>query len=444
MNRAALTLSGWGRVQHAACEATRPERFADAEAIFTAPHGRRGLCLHAGGRSYGDCALNEAGEALITTRLDRVLGFDEATGLIEVEPGVTFQRLLSAFLPRGFLVPVTPGTGFATIGGAVANDVHGKNHERDGSFGQHVTEIDLLLADGARQTITPADTDLFRATVGGLGLTGFITRIAFRMKRVPGASVSVRELRVGNLDGFLDAMAEHAGAPYSVGWIDGTARGASLGRGILEVAAPLEGDFSMPPQRRRAVPADFPGLALNPLSVAAFNAWYWRRVPAQGRTRPVHLAKFLYPLDAIQGWNRIYGNRGFYQFQCVVPYQTGPAALRELLEVIGASRQASFLAVLKRMGAGRAGYLSFPMPGYTLALDFPRKRGIEEVYARLCAITLQAGGRVYLGKDALLTSHMLRLMYPEFASYQRVLAEVDPQRRLQSDMARRLALQDPP
>jgi decaprenylphospho-beta-D-ribofuranose 2-oxidase len=444
MNKAAVTLAGWGRATSAACEAVRPERFAEAEAAFRAGGGERGLCLFGGGRSYGDCALNDGGEALITTRLDRVLAFDAESGIVQVEPGVTFARLLSVFLPRGFLAPVTPGTGFATIGGAVANDVHGKNHERDGSFGQHVTEIDLLLPDGSLRTVAPDDTELFRATVAGLGLTGFISRIAFRMKRVIGPCVTVREQRVANLDAFLDAMAAAESAPYSVGWIDGTARGGALGRGILEVAEPMAGDFPMAAARKAAVPVDFPGLALNPLSVAAFNALYARRVPAEGRTRAVHLAKFLYPLDAIQGWNRIYGKRGFYQFQCVVPYASGPAALRELLEVIGASRQASFLAVLKRMGSGRAGYLSFPMAGYTLALDFPNKPGIETLYARLCKITLEAGGRVYLGKDALLTQPMFRLMYPEFASYQRVLADIDPSRRLQSAMARRLGLQTPP
>lgn len=443
MNKASLTLAGWGRATCATTEAVRPERFTEAVAAFRAPAGERGICLHAGGRSYGDCALNDGGETLITTRLDRVLAFDETTGIIQVEPGVTFARLLSIFLPRGFLAPVTPGTGFATIGGAVANDVHGKNHEADGSFAQHVTEIDMLLPDGTQRTITPANTELFRATAAGLGLTGFMTRIAFRMKRVPGASVTVREQRVTDLDGFLDAMAEASGAPYSVGWIDATARGASLGRGILEVAEPLAGDFATPTAKASAVPVDLPGFALNPLSVAAFNALYWRRVPAQGRTRPVHMAKFLYPLDAIHGWNRIYGKRGFYQFQCVVPYETGPAALRDLLEVIGASRQASFLAVLKRMGAGRAGYLSFPMAGYTLALDFPNKPGIEELYTRLCDITLEAGGRVYLGKDALLSPHMFRMMYPEFAQFQRILDDIDPAQRLQSAMARRLQLRAP-
>ena len=200
----------------------------------------------------------------------------------------------------------------------------------------------------------------------------------------------------------------------------------------------------MPQAKRRAIPVDFPGFALNPLSVAAINALYFRRVPAAGRTREVHLENFLYPLDAIHGWNRIYGKRGFYQFQCVVPYATGPAALRELLDVIGASRQASFLAVLKRMGPGRAGYLSFPMQGYTLALDFPNKPGIEALYARLCELTLQAGGRVYLGKDSLLNAAQFRQMYPEYAEFHAVLESIDPAHRMQSDIARRLGLQAPP
>jgi decaprenylphospho-beta-D-ribofuranose 2-oxidase len=441
MAKAAITLNGWGRVSPANSQATRPERFAEALADFRAPAGAGGLCLYGSGRSYGDCALNDGGDALITARLDRILDFDPDTGLLQVEPGVTFARLLHVFLPRGFLVPVTPGTGFATIGGAVANDVHGKNHEHDGSFCQHVTELDLVLPDGTARTITRDDGALFRATCGGLGLTGFITRIAFRLRRVPGGTATVREQRVPDLDAFLAAMSAAHAAPYSVGWIDGTATGAALGRGILETAELTAGPVA-PPARPRAVPADFPAMALNPLSVRLFNAAYFRRVPEEGRVRQTPLGKFLYPLDAIHGWNRIYGKRGFYQFQCVVPFAEGNAALRELLRVIAASRQASFLAVLKRMGPGRAGFLSFPMPGYTLALDFPRGAGVEALYTRLCAITLEAGGRVYLGKDALLSAADFRRMYPEFDEYRAVLAETDPGRKMQSGMARRLRLHE--
>jgi decaprenylphospho-beta-D-ribofuranose 2-oxidase len=444
MPKANVTLTGWGRSSHSSSQASRPERFSELAACFGTDLGPRGLCLHGAARSYGDCALNADGDALITTRLDRILAFDDNTGIVQVEPGVDFRRLLRAFLPRGWLVPVTPGTGFATIAGAVANDVHGKNHEHNGSFGQHVTELDLLLPDGSARTITPADTDLFRATVGGLGLTGLITRVALRMMRVPGGGVVVREQRAHDLEAFLTAMADAQAASYSVGWIDGAAHGTRLGLGILETAEPDDSPYAAQAGRDLSVPVDFPGFALNPVSVAIFNETYFRRVPEAGRTRAAPWGKFLYPLDAIHNWNRIYGKRGFVQFQCVVPYETGATALRDLLEVISASRQASFLAVLKRMGAGRAGYLSFPTPGYTLALDFPRRPGIEKLYQRLCAITLDAGGRVYLAKDALLDALSFRRMYPEFGGFSEVLAEIDPGLRMQSDMARRLRLRDAP
>ena len=436
-----MTLNGWGRTTAALCQVLRPERQSEARADFTAGH-EGGLCLRGAGRSYGDCAVLPGGRALMTARLDRILGFDPQTGIVEVEPGVDFARLLAVFLPRGFLVPVTPGTGFATIGGAVANDVHGKNHEHAGSFCQHVTELDLVLPDGTARTITPADDALFRATCGGLGLTGMITRIAIRLQRVPGGRVMLHEQRVGGLAAFIAAMECARGASYTVGWIDGTARGAALGRGIMQTAEIVTGSHAQRPVRRKAVPVDFPALALNPLSVALFNAAYFRRVPAAGRVHEVELARFLYPLDAVGDWNRIYGARGFYQFQCVVPFADGEAVLRALLEVIAASRQASFLAVLKRMGAGRSGYLGFPMEGYTLALDFPRGAGVEALYARLCAITRDAGGRVYLGKDALLSAEDFRAMYPEFGAFAEVLAAVDPQRRMQSAMAHRLRLHD--
>ncbi len=440
MPKANVTLNGWGRISPARSQASRPERFAEAVAAFRAPVGAAGLCLHGAGRSYGDCALNDGGDALITTRLDRILAFDPETGIVQVEPGVTFLRLLDVFLPRGFLVPVTPGTGFATIGGAVANDVHGKNHEHDGSFCQHVTALDLVLPDGTARTLTRADGALFRATCGGLGLTGFITRIALRLRRVPGGAMTVREQRVDGLDAFIAAMEAARSAAYSVGWIDGTAMGAALGRGILETAEISDAPLAQPAGRPKTVPLDFPGFALNPLSVRLFNEAYFRRVPAEGRLRQVPVRRFLYPLDAIHGWNRIYGRRGFYQFQCVVPQAGGAAVLRALMQVVSASRQASFLAVLKRLGPGRAGFLSFPMPGFTLALDFPNGPDVPGLYARLCAMTLEAGGRIYLGKDALLSPADFRRMYPEFENFRAVLAEIDPERRMQSGMARRLGL----
>ena len=405
-----------------------------------------GLIVHAAGRSYGDCALNAEGSAVLSSGLAGVLDFDAETGLVSVEPGVTFGQLMAAFLPRGFLVPVSPGTGFATIGGAVANDVHGKNHEQAGSFCSHVEEIDLLTADGTLRTIGPSvEPVLFYATCGGLGLTGIITRVAFRMKTVPGQGVMVRSQRVADLGAFLAAMAETASATYSVGWIDGTARGRALGRGILETAEPSAGAVPRPPARMLRVPFDFPGFALNALSIRLFNELYFRKAPASPRVRPAAFATFFYPLDALRDWNRIYGRRGFYQFQNVLPFEGGEAALRDLLEVIAASRRASFLAVLKRLGPGigPAGPLSFPMPGFTLALDFPAGPGIEDLYRRLQDITLRAGGRIYLAKDALLGAEAFREMYPRWREFAALLAQIDPKRRVQSDMSRRLRLHDP-
>lgn len=421
--------TGWGR-------ATRT-RSVVQDRLEAA--GDRGISIFGGGRSYGDTALNDGGAAFPTSGLNRVLAFDPATGDIEVEPGLTFRRLLD-FLPRGFLAPVTPGTSFATIGGAVALDVHGKNHETQGSFGQHVTALDLLTPDGLTRTIGPhIEPELFRATCGGIGLTGLITRIAFRMTRIPGSSMRVTERRVDDLAAFLAAMEAARDASYSVGWIDCMATGPRLGRGILETAEP---SADILPWRAKTVrvPFDFPAFALNRVSVAAFNALYWRRIPRHGRVRLSAIEPFLYPLDAIGDWNRIYSRRGFHQFQAVVPFAQGEAALRALLEAASSARQASFLAVLKRMGPGRAGLLSFPMPGYTLALDFPNRPEVAALYAELVAIARRFGGRVYLAKDALMRADDLAAMYPELPAFRRVIAGIDPGRMMRSDMARRLGI----
>lgn len=438
-----MDLTGWGRSSAAASRVSRPERQPEVQAAL-AETGPEGVIAHGAGRAYGDAALNSGGRAILTTRLDRILSFEPTTGEVVAEPGVSFRDLVDVFVPRGFMPPTSPGTAFATVGGAVATDVHGKNHDRHGSFGDHVQWFDLLTADGqTRRVSADNDPELFAATIGGMGLTGIIRAVCFRLLPQATPQVRVRERRIRNLDDFLAAFAQvRDTSTFSVGWIDALAKGSTTGRGILETAefAPADAGAPRGGDRTRAVPVDLPGFVLNPHAIRAFNEVYYRRVPESGRERIVPFAKFLYPLDAIHHWNRIYGKRGFYQFQCVLPDGEARAGLATLLSEIAREGSGSFLAVLKTLGREGRGYLSFPMRGYTLALDFPRRSGTEELISRLESIVLSHGGRIYLAKDALLSADSLRAMYPKVPMLEQVLARVDPKGLITSDMARRLAL----
>lgn len=444
MSWAQINLTGWGRTSGGAMTACRPERVSELRERVREGPADGGRIAYGAGRAYGDAALNSQGRVILTRRLNRMLAFDGDSGVLGTEPGVTFNDLLAVFLPRGWLVPATPGTAFATLGGAVANDIHGKNHDRVGSFGDHLTWIDLMLPSGEIVRTTDSERpELFRATIAGLGLTGVIVGIGLRLMRVPSSAVRVRERRCRDLDAFLAALAEaRQRATYSVGWIDGLAKGRELGRGLLEEAEPATETVTDTPQRARRVPMDAPGSVLNPITIGLFNAAYYRRVPVGGRERIVPYRRFLYPLDAISDWNRIYGRGGFFQFQCVLPDASAPSGIRLLLEEIAGSGRASFLAVLKTLGAEGRGHLSFPMRGYTLALDFPRRGGVEDVLRRLERLTLDHGGRIYLAKDAVLSPEGFRAMYPKLPEFQAVLDAIDPEQRLNSDMARRLKIRE--
>jgi decaprenylphospho-beta-D-ribofuranose 2-oxidase len=441
MNWAEIELTGWGRSARAPTMACRPERAAELAQAVAAAGEAGGIIAHGAGRSYGDAALNSGGLSVITTRLDRILAFDAETGDVVCEPGVTFRDLVETFVPRGFMPPASPGTAFTTVGGALANDVHGKNHDRHGSFGNHVHWFDIILADGSWRRVSPQDDpELFAATIGGIGLTGLVSAVAFRL--LPGASpvVEVTERRIPDLDAFIAAFAEaREKSTFSVGWIDALAGGGGFGRGILETAEFATGKVPRAP-KRRAFPVDLPELALHPAFVRSFNEVYFRRVPARGRTRRRRFDVFLYPLDAIHSWNRLYGKRGFYQFQCVLPDASAPTGLKALLAEISHAQAASFLAVLKTLGGTGRGHLSFPIRGFTLALDFPRRAGTSELLHRLEDITLEHGGRIYLAKDSMLSRAGLRAMYPDLPRLESVLERVDPESRFTSDMARRLGL----
>lgn len=426
-----IEVTGWGRVLRSRAEVARPERAAALAAL-----GGQGPAIGMR-RSYGDAMQNAGGRLVDMTRLDRFLSFDSAGGLLHVEAGAQIGDIVRAFAPRGWLPPVMPGTGFATVGGAIANDVHGKNHHGAGSFGEHVEAL-TLLRDGRPTEITPErQPDLFRATVGGLGQTGVIASAVLGLMPAKGDLMMVTERRVTDWDEHV-ALLESSRAPYSVGWIDATASGANLGRGILEEA---ETGTGLVPKRGagRRVPFDAPAFSLSAPVVRLFNAAYWRRVPADGRTVVKPVSDFFFPLDRIRDWNRLYGARGFHQFQCVVP----PAEvdrLRQMLERIAAAGIASPLSVLKRMGPGRAGMLSFPMEGYTLAVDFPNRPGAVRLIEELNGMAADAGGRVYLAKDSLLRPGRLGEMYPELDRWREVVTGVDPEGRMQTDLTRRLGL----
>ncbi|HYE00239.1 MAG TPA: FAD-binding oxidoreductase [Alphaproteobacteria bacterium] len=436
-----VTLAGWGRALRAETRALRPERLAEAARAVAAAEPGPGLIAYGAGRSYGDIALNSGGTTLLTGRLDRLVDFSPEDGLVVCEPGVSYRDLLRIFLPRGFLAPASPGTAFATVGGAIANDVHGKNHDSAGSFGDHVAWLDLAIPDGRVLRVSPQeDAELFAATIGGAGLTGVILRAAIRMARVPSARVAVRERRMPDIGAFMAALQEARGrSTYSVGWIDALSGGTALGRGVLQTAEYAEGGLEAPPPGRTLrLPADLPGFVLNRHSIGLFNRLYHRRVPEAGRERIVPLETFLYPLDAILDWNRMYGRSGFHQFQCVIPDAAAERGIPALLEAIAREGSASFLAVLKTLGGEGRGHLSFPMRGFTLALDFPLRAGTAALMARLEAITLDHGGRIYLAKDACLTAEGFRRMYPRLDAFRAVLDRIDPQRRMRSDLSRRL------
>lgn len=418
--------AGWGRVKRARGDIARPETpktlTADAPAI-----GNR--------RSYGDAPLNDGGKAIDMTRLDRIIAFDRNTGLITLEAGITLGELARILAPQGWLPAVMPGTGFATVGGAIAMDVHGKNHHHAGSFCEHVTSI-TLIQDKPRK-ITPKSGALWKATCGGLGQTGLIAQATLQLVKTRGDMMLVTERRATDWDHHI-ALLDGSDALYTVGWIDATATGDALGRGIVEEGETCKG-LRPTPRTAKKIPFDAPHWALAGLIVKAFNAAYYRRVPKSGRTVVRTIQDFFFPLDKIHDWNRLYGKRGFHQFQCVVPLDQSDA-LRDMMTVIARSGLASPLAVLKRMGSGRAGFMSFPMEGYTLAVDFPNAIASRRLIAKLEAATLAASGRLYLAKDALSSGPAIKSMYPEHPKWAAQIAKADPDGLLQTDMTRRLDL----
>lgn len=397
---------------------------------------------HGNGRSYGDSCLLPGGTLLHSRGLDRFISFDPGGGVLRCEAGVTLDEVIELVLPHGWFLPVTPGTRYVTVGGAIANDVHGKNHHRAGSFGHHLRSFRLLRSDGSHKLCTSeADEDgWFSATVGGLGLTGFITEAELQLRRVPGPWLESENIRFSSLDEFFALSRESAAThEYSVAWIDCLATGSKRGRGHFTRADHVTLQGSKRPHATGwdlAMPLTPPLSLVNRLTLKPFNALYYWRQPSRSRRLASHVLPFFYPLDGIRDWNRIYGPRGFLQYQCVVPPAGAEAAIAALLDEISASGSGSFLAVLKEFGdVASRGMLSFARPGTTLALDFPnRGRSVFDLLERLDRIVDEVGGAVYPAKDARMSATSFQRAYPRRKDF---MAFIDP--RFSSGFWRRVS-----
>lgn len=396
------------------------------------------LLPYGNGRSYGDVPLNDGGFALLTRGLDRFIAFDPINGLLRAEAGVTLAEVLEIIVPRGWFLAVTPGTRFVTLGGALANDVHGKNHHVAGSFGAHVNRFELLRSDGERRLCLPHDP-WFKATVGGLGLTGLITWLEIRLQPVANPWILLENKVFHNLEEYFDiSRVSELGWPYTVSWIDCAARGKALGRGVYLAGrhAPVGTKSTSLGPSRLVVPFTPPFSLVNTPVLRSFNFLYYHaRRPPQACS---HYGPFFYPLDHVQHWNRIYGPRGFYQYQFVVAHDNAQEVVGEVLERIAVSGQGSFLAVLKTFGKLPAqGMLSFPRPGVTLALDFPNRGGATmSLFSSLDSVVRQAGGALYPAKDARMRGDDFRRAYPAWEEFQ---SFIDP--RFSSDFWRRVTNQ---
>jgi len=402
------------------------------------------------GRSYGDAALNREGGVICHTRLNRFLDFDASTGVLECEAGVSLEEILLYFLPRGFFLPVTPGTKFVTVGGAVAADVHGKNHHQDGTLASFVLDLKLLTPTGEVLVCSrDLNSEIFWATLGGMGLTGIILSARISLRKIESAYVLVDYQKARNLEEALGAMGESDERyQYSVAWTDCLAGGNSTGRAVLmrgnhaasaQLPKRIKNPLAEPSRRRWNLPFDLPSLALNQFSVGTFNALYYAS-HRNAANQVVDFESFFYPLDSIRNWNRLYGKRGFVQYQLALPQESSRAGLAVVLRRLVQSRRASFLAVLKRFGDANAGLLSFPLRGYTLALDLPVTNGLVPFLRELDRLVISFGGRVYLAKDAVLSAEDFAAMYPGVEKFWEVKRKLDPQGLLSSSLARRLAI----
>jgi decaprenylphospho-beta-D-ribofuranose 2-oxidase len=448
-------LTGWGLTAATRAEVSLPTTLDDARAALASARADGGGVIARGlGRAYGDAAQNAGGHVVDLTAFKQVHRFDEGPpATITVDAGLSLDALMRLLVPLGYFVPVTPGTRYVTVGGAIASDIHGKNHHVDGSFSQHVTELSLLLASGEVRVLRPdlpETAAAFWATAGGMGLTGIVLTATIRLLRIESAYLKVDTERADDLDDCMQRMSSRDDDyRYSVAWIDSLATGSSMGRAVLTrgdhaavtdlPAKKQRSPLAYAPTPRLAAPPWVPGGLLRPATVRVFNEAWFRKAPRQ-HTGYESIPFFFHPLDGVLEWNRIYGRSGFIQYQFAVPLEA-EETVRECLRRLSAARCPSFLTVLKRFGPANPGPLSFPQPGWTLTVDVPAAlEGLGPLLDGLDEMVVAAGGRIYLSKDSRLRPDLLAAMYPRLDEWRAVRDELDPERVLHSDLSRRLGL----
>ncbi len=433
-----MTICGWGRYPTMEAELLLPQTNSECARLVKDVQS----CIPRGqGRSYGDSA--NAPLVLQSTYLNHYIQFDASSGVLRCEAGVTIREVLDLIVPRAWFIPVTPGSSYVSIGGAIAGDVHGKNHHGSGTFSQHVIEMQMMLASGEIVTVSRTQLpDLFAATCGGMGLTGMILNATLQLMPIQSSQIEQKTMQASCLEAVCAGFEENKSSTYSVAWIDCIATGPKLGRSLLMLGEhATTGGLEVAPQKPLNVPVDAPDLLLNQQFIQLFNSLYYQKARLSSSQQRLSYGSYFYPLDQIANWNRLYGKAGFIQYQFVLPSAVGVQGLRSILQTIAASGKGSFLAVLKAFGEHNANYLSFPMAGYTLALDFKLSPEVIALVRRLDAMVIDMGGRIYLSKDALMSEATFKATYPKWEQFEAVRAKYGAIGKFASQQSKRLGLQ---
>jgi decaprenylphospho-beta-D-ribofuranose 2-oxidase len=431
-------ISGWGRTPRIHASGYEFELSEEISLLLQQASGD--FIVHAMGRSYGDSSLNR--HVILTRRLNAILNFDPDTGIVVCESGVILSDLIDIFLPRGWFLSVTPGTKFITVGGAIASDVHGKNHHNAGCFSTSVRSMKILAPKGQIITCSPqTNRKLFLATCGGMGLTGVIFLAEIQLQPVQSAFIDQEIIKCQNLWETIDAFHQYHLSTYSVAWIDCLSQGKDLGKSLLMIGEHAQsGRLRMPEIRRHAIPFDVPGIWLNRYSVSLFNAVYYAKARRRHSSNTVSLNTFFYPLDAVLDWNRMYGKNGFTQYQLVLPLESSYAGMKAILTRIARSGMGPFLAVLKLFGPANENYLSFPIKGFTLALDFKMSSQLLQLLDELDRIVLDHAGRIYLSKDVRMKPETFQNSYPDLEKLREIRRHYGATTRFNSLQSRRLEI----